>query len=238
MSELITLPEGKKVLEIFSEKDGLIPYIEMVESEAAKFVGSVETDASRDELAAFANKITQAKKHLDDSIKAQAAELNALVKRITANRKAVRERLGWLHDKVRLPLTHYELDKKWLRTHGSPRGTRTATVLATWNEAVSGNYFEPKFEPDRGHIDIDPVDAFDSLDDEEFAEAFCDDMCDDYAVQRMNNLLHACFVADGPKGRYQCAKKLCDWFFTLPRTGDLLHDEIIEMQDIKLESMK
>jgi len=108
MSELITLPEGKKVLEIFSEKDGLIPYIEMVESEAAKFVGSVETKAAREEMASFAHKITRSKTYLDAAGKALVDEMKDLPKRIDANRKAMRDRLDALRDKVRLPLTQFE----------------------------------------------------------------------------------------------------------------------------------
>ncbi|HLP31637.1 MAG TPA: hypothetical protein VK150_09760, partial [Geothrix sp.] len=110
--ERLATVEKEKRLEVFSKPGGLDAVIEAITIMALKHKPDVTTDRGRKALASVAYKIAQCKTRLDDAGKELVDDLKALPKAVDANRKAMRDRLDALKDRVRKPLTDWEADQE------------------------------------------------------------------------------------------------------------------------------
>jgi colicin import membrane protein len=98
----------QSALAVFTEPDGILPYLEIVEKQIVDFVPIVDTAAGRKEIASIAFKITKSKTYLEGVGKQLAAEQKLIPNKIDAARRLVSETLDKLRDQVRKPLTEWE----------------------------------------------------------------------------------------------------------------------------------
>jgi hypothetical protein len=96
----------------------------------------------------------------------------------------------------------------------------------------------PAALPDYDDIDIDILDVFDGMDDETFDEAFCDDMNDELAVQRLDDLLDNVVKLHGLRVRNDIARQIANWMLTLKWTGSALRNCELDMKDAILDGDK
>lgn len=106
-TDLIEIPKAN-ALEVFSDDQGLAPYMAKIRAEIDAFVPDVSTKRGRDAIASIAHKVARSKTALDGVGKDLVAELKELPKKIDASRKAMRDTLDAWKDEVRAPLTAWE----------------------------------------------------------------------------------------------------------------------------------
>lgn len=112
-TELVTVPEVKDALALFSAKDakGIDTLLNQVRGKIDEFIKarpSVITASGRDEIRSFAFKVAKAKTSLEKVGKALADEQKDIPKRIDATRRRINETLDQWRDEVRKPLTDWE----------------------------------------------------------------------------------------------------------------------------------
>lgn len=107
-SKELVIVEKANALSVFSEDDGLAPFLSKIRAELDLFVPDVSTKKGRDEIASIAFKVSKSKAYLDGVGKDLVADLKELPKKIDASRKAMRETLDSWRDDVRKPLTDWE----------------------------------------------------------------------------------------------------------------------------------
>ena len=98
-------------LEIFTTSK-LDDYLKAIQDDAENFVGSVETDKGRKQIASKAYGISQEKVRIDKFRKALVAELKELPVKIDKEGKKSRDFLDALAERVREPLTNWEIAEK------------------------------------------------------------------------------------------------------------------------------
>lgn len=103
----IELPTSN-ALEVFTESNGLDPWLKQIESEARSLVPDISTAKGRASIASTAYKVSQSKTALDNIGKELVAELKRKPKLVDAERKRVRDYLDALRDDVRKPLSEWE----------------------------------------------------------------------------------------------------------------------------------
>lgn len=109
-NEIITLPARDTAIAVFSESNGLDPYLQHIRAEIDAFPGAdVATAKGRKEYAAIAYRVARSKTAIDNMGKELVSELKDLPKKIDAERKRVRNILDAWRDEVRQPLTNWEL---------------------------------------------------------------------------------------------------------------------------------
>ena len=108
--EITTLPARDKAIDVFSQSNGLDPYLQHIRAEIDAFPGAdVATAKGRKEYAAIAYRVARSKTAIDAMGKELVSELKDLPKKIDAERKRVRNILDAWRDEVRQPLTSWEL---------------------------------------------------------------------------------------------------------------------------------
>ncbi|MFG0381067.1 hypothetical protein ACF8C6_08900 [Pseudomonas sp. zbq_18] len=105
---LITLPEAAAAQAVFTQDNGLAPFIAAIRAETEGRVFDVSTNKGRTECASLAYSVTRSKTALDDLGKQVVAKLKELPKQIDANRKSMREELEALAEEIRRPVTEWE----------------------------------------------------------------------------------------------------------------------------------
>lgn len=108
MTDLI-IPPRETAMEVFSQANGLQPYLAKIREEIDAFVPDVSTKKGREQIASIAHKVARSKTALDNLGKELVAELKELPKKIDAERKAMRDTLDSWKDEVRKPLTEWEV---------------------------------------------------------------------------------------------------------------------------------
>ena len=109
-NEIITLPARDTAIAVFSESNGLDPYLQHIRAEIDAFPGAdVATAKGRKEYAAIAYRVARSKTAIDTMGKELVSELKELPKKIDAERKRARNILDAWRDEVRQPLTNWEL---------------------------------------------------------------------------------------------------------------------------------
>jgi len=104
--EITTLPARDKAIDVFSQSNGLDPYLQHIRAEIDAFPGAdVATAKGRKEYAAIAYRVARSKTAIDAMGKELVSELKDLPKKIDAERKRVRNILDAWRDEVRQPLT-------------------------------------------------------------------------------------------------------------------------------------
>lgn len=107
MNDLI-IPSRETAMQVFSQSNGLQPYLAKIRDEIDAFVPDVSSKKGRDQIASIAHKVARSKTALDNLGKELVAELKELPKKIDAERKAMRDTLDGWKDEVRKPLTEWE----------------------------------------------------------------------------------------------------------------------------------
>lgn len=110
MSELITINK-ENALEVFTGEK-LDEYLKKIEDDALSFVPKVSTDIGRKQIASKAHSIAKQKVSIDSIGKELVLDWKRKAGLVDASRKKSRDFLDTLRDKVRLPLTDWENDKK------------------------------------------------------------------------------------------------------------------------------
>lgn len=107
--QLVTI-DPKNALTLFSTPGAIDPILARIKGEIDAFVTpDVNTKKGRDELKSFTFRIIRSKTYIDDCGKTLVAELKDVPKKIDASRKKVRDTLDLWAEKVRAPLTAFEL---------------------------------------------------------------------------------------------------------------------------------
>lgn len=107
VADLVVVPK-ESALQVFTQPDGLAPYLAAIRAEVATLVPDTSSKKGRDAIASMAYKVAKVKAALDDYGKNLAAEYKDVPKKIDANRKAMRDDLDSLKDETRKPLTDWE----------------------------------------------------------------------------------------------------------------------------------
>lgn len=104
--ELVIIEETS-VLTAFTD-DGMGNLLEKIETSALAIVPSLETAASRKEIASLSRRVATSKRMIDDVGKEMVSEWKVKSKAVDAVRRVARDRLDTLRDKIREPLTEWE----------------------------------------------------------------------------------------------------------------------------------
>jgi len=102
------VPTKETALAVYTEKQGLDPWIEKIRAEALSLVPDISTKKGRDAIASMAYKVRQAKSALDKVGKELVDRLKEQPKLVDAERKRMREALDALAEQVRKPLDEFE----------------------------------------------------------------------------------------------------------------------------------
>ena len=111
MSNDVLVLENLTAVEIYNG-DGMQQILDKIESEVSGFVPDLTTDKGRKAVATEARKVAKSKKILDDLGKELVSDWKTKAKAVDLSRKAAREFLDNLRDKVRQPLTNWEAEQK------------------------------------------------------------------------------------------------------------------------------
>lgn len=96
------------IQEVFEDVTKIQPLLDHVHKEANSFEPDTSTKAGRDQIASMAHKVAKSKTLLDGAGKDLVSEQKALIKKVDAVRKHVRDDLDNLKKIVRKPLTDWE----------------------------------------------------------------------------------------------------------------------------------
>jgi len=108
-NELIVV-EKLGAIELFTGSAGVEKILDDIEQKVSAFVPDTSTAKSRKDIASLAYKVSQSKIVLDELGKSLVADWKAKSALVDASRKIVRDRLDALRDKVRRPLTNWEVE--------------------------------------------------------------------------------------------------------------------------------
>jgi len=110
MNELsiIQAPDPEHCLEIFTSKNGLDPYLQIIADSVDAVVPDLSTAKGRKEIASAAAKISRSKVALDKAGKELASRLKEQPKLVDAERKRMRDWCDAKRDEIRKPLTDWE----------------------------------------------------------------------------------------------------------------------------------
>ncbi len=108
---IIELPKTN-ALQVFTEPNGIDPYLEKMRKEALSHVPDISTKTGRAAIASIAAKVAKSKVYLEDAGKQlcdqERAKIDATLSAVMASRKRIKEELDALRDEVRKPLTDWE----------------------------------------------------------------------------------------------------------------------------------
>jgi len=108
---IIELPKTN-ALQVFTEPQGIEPYIDKIRKEALSHVPDLTTKIGRQEIASIAMKVAKCKTYLEDAGKQlcdqERSKIDATLSAVMASRKQIKEELDALRDEVRKPLTDWE----------------------------------------------------------------------------------------------------------------------------------
>ncbi len=107
---LITVKQ-EDALTVYTQPDGLKPYLAMIEEAVSGFVGDTSTAKGRDEIRAMAHKVVRSKTYLEEVGKKLADEQKSVPKKIDASRQLAKKTLEQLAAQVRQPLTDWEAEQ-------------------------------------------------------------------------------------------------------------------------------
>jgi len=102
--------EKLDVAVVFSD-GGMDKLLKEVESKAMAHVPDLSTDQGRKDIASMAHKVARSKTLLDDLGKEAVADWTAKTKRVNGIRKTARDFLDGLKDRVRKPLTDWDVEQ-------------------------------------------------------------------------------------------------------------------------------
>mgnify|MGYP000624677083 CR=1 FL=1 len=133
-NELVVI-DKKNAMEVFTQANGLDPFLKKVRDEIDSFVPDLSTAKGRKEIASIAHKVAKSKTYLDGVGKELVAELKQKPKLIDAERKRMREMLEAWKDEVRQPLTEWEnIEKDRVAKHNE----NLAEISSIENSFVEG----------------------------------------------------------------------------------------------------
>lgn len=145
---LVVVPPAALPLIVAADKDGIL---ESLARKVAAFEPDVSTPKGRAAMRSLAYEIAQAKSKLDGIGKGLTEEQRALIDKVNAERRLIRDKLEELQDKVRAPLTEYENAEK-ARVAAHEAGIATiegwAEVPAEWtSEQIAARIAELGNDP-------------------------------------------------------------------------------------------
>lgn len=108
---IIELPKAN-ALQIFTEPDGVVPYIDKIRKEVLSLIPDITTKKGRDEIASMAFRVSKSKTYLENAGKslcdAERSKIDITLKAVLASRKYIEKELDAIRDEVRKPLTDWE----------------------------------------------------------------------------------------------------------------------------------
>jgi hypothetical protein len=110
--DLIVSINPDSALAVFSQPNGLDPYLDQIRAEVNAFVPDMTTDTGRKAIASVAYKVAKSKTYLDGLGKSLTDEWAKKKKVVDEERRRVRDELDALKDQVRAPLTAWEQAEK------------------------------------------------------------------------------------------------------------------------------
>lgn len=108
MSDQLIQFEEKTVLQVFTEKNGLDPYIKEIKKEAKKHVFDPKNATTRQKTASFSRKIGTIINKLDNLGKDSNSERREIINVVNAERNRMKEILREVQSDVRKPLDKWE----------------------------------------------------------------------------------------------------------------------------------
>jgi len=130
----LIVPEKINAVTIFSEGK-VDPLIEEITKKAKELVPDTSTGKGRDAIKSMAYKVTRSKTYLDDLGKQLVADKKAEIKKVEASRKIIRDKLDALRDKVKKPLTDWEVAEEKRKAEEALK----AEINQAWDEAIEEN---------------------------------------------------------------------------------------------------
>lgn len=111
MSDLIEIPKDK-VKEVFSDKEKLTPYLDLVRKEVEIINPDVSTKKGQDEIRSKAAKVSKIKTAMVQLGKDSVADMKSAISLVNDGHKFVESELNNLRDATRKPLTDWEDKQK------------------------------------------------------------------------------------------------------------------------------
>lgn len=134
-TENMLIPVGKLLPDVIFKKGGSTPILEAITAEVEKFVPETSTAKGRSEIASMAHKVSRSKTFLDNMGKETKAKYKKIIDPIDGERKAIRDHLDALRDKVRKPLTEWEAEQARIKAEAEAR----KQYEADWDRAIIDN---------------------------------------------------------------------------------------------------
>ncbi|MFV8849765.1 cell envelope biogenesis protein TolA [Serratia fonticola] len=113
--------EPVNALAVFTQPDHIEQILQQVEEEVSAFVFDASTKKGRDAMASLGLKVAKTKTYLDGLGKDLVTEYKEVPKKIDASRKAVRDRLDALKEKVLQPKLEWEAEQERLKAEEGAR---------------------------------------------------------------------------------------------------------------------
>lgn len=107
MNDLLLI-KTETALEVFSNQESIIPYLDEIKREVSLHAPDVTTAKGRKEIASLANRVAKTKVYLDDLGKDLVSDWKEKSKKVDATRKLIRDELDALKIEARKPLTEWE----------------------------------------------------------------------------------------------------------------------------------
>lgn len=107
MNDLLLI-KTETALEVFSNQESIIPYLDEIKREVSLHAPDVATAKGRKEIASLANRVAKTKVYLDDLGKDLVSDWKEKSKKVDATRKLIRDELDALKVEARKPLTEWE----------------------------------------------------------------------------------------------------------------------------------
>lgn len=117
---LVTIKQAD-ALTVYTQPDGLQPYLAQIKEAVAGFVGDPSTAKGRAEIRSTAHKVIRSKTYLEDVGAQLSHDLKSLPKKIDASRKLARDTLSELAEQIRKPLTDWEAEQARIKAEADAK---------------------------------------------------------------------------------------------------------------------
>ncbi len=147
-SELITISESTAI-QVFSEADGLDPYVQEVRDFVCAFEHDLSTPGGRKKTASLSARVSKLKVKLDNMGKDLVSDWKKQAKVVDDNRKSMRDALDELRDEAREPLTEWEEEQERIEADLQARIVAEALLKQLNNDHELGLLLDEKITAER-----------------------------------------------------------------------------------------
>jgi len=147
-NELITIAESTTI-QVFSETNGLDPYVQEARDFVSNFEHDLSTASSRKKTASLSSKVSKLKVKLDEMGKDLVSDWKKQAKIVDSNRKSMRDALDELRDEARKPLTEWEEEQSRIEAEEQSRIEAEALLKQLNNDHELGLLLNEKITAER-----------------------------------------------------------------------------------------